>query len=113
MKHKIIIELDVAEGMEASIARAAYSAQEAIGNQSRDEAHALVDAALLIHNASLHERPQEVQAVIDSLRAQAQLCQHAYTILSMALSEITHAMSEADSAWRTKQYASPSDTVSE
>ena len=104
-KHTITIVLDITDGMEASVARAAYMAQEAIGNQSRDEAHALVDAALLIHNASLHERPQEVQAVIDSLRAQAQLCQHAYTILSMALSEISHAMSEADSQWRRSQTA--------
>jgi hypothetical protein len=103
MKHTLTITIDVPEGMEAAVSDAAYHTDEEMWALSRKETGELTRAALLLHNATLQDRPAEVQAVIDSLNEQKRRNIAAYRIVAEVISEMSFAMREADRARRKAQ----------
>lgn len=106
MKHTITITIDVPAGTESAVHHAAYSAIELLNAKTQENASWVHENVRLFgYVAAGQTLPPVVQDVIDRLNEHVKRNRAAAEIVMVALSEITHAMSEADSQWRREQSA--------
>lgn len=110
MIRTITLELDVPPGHEANVSDMAYAAIEMLNLETLRRNANLHAAAKAIHVAfPKDERPEAAQNAIDGFREAANQAELAKSIVTLALSEISFAMSEADRQWRVGQAAQPKE----
>lgn len=102
--HKIVIELDVAPGMESSICDTAHHAIVRLDEETQANADRILKhVRLFSHVAEGKMLPPVVQDIVDRLNAHVKRNRMAADCVVIVLSEISHAMSTADSEYRRKQ----------
>lgn len=103
MIHKLAIELDIPDGMESAVSDAAHHAIRLLNEHAQRQINEWHRTANVIQGFMPDERAEAVQRVIDDLRNLATRERQATEIVTMAYSELSHMMSEADSQWRVRQ----------
>lgn len=113
MKHAISIVLDIEPGLESAVSDTAHHAIQLLNERMDRRLNNWHEQANTLQNfTSEKDRHPSIQSTIDGLRDLARRERASTEIVTAAMSEIRHAMSEADSQWRRKQTATePSEGV--